>query len=69
VPGHYNRDHQAFIEYQQNSQSLEAFAAWQARWVDSVHSSADYLALLGEERAAGLRLKIHAWSEVVDYGY
>ena len=69
VPGYYNRDHQAFIEYQQNSKTPAAFAAWQARWVDGVHTSADYLALLGEERAAGLRLKEHAWSETVDYGY
>jgi glutaconate CoA-transferase subunit A len=69
VPGYYNRDHQAFIEYQQSSKTPEAFAAWQARWVDGVRSSADYLALLGEERIAGLRLTTHVWSEVVDYGY
>ncbi|MBI1877732.1 MAG: CoA transferase subunit A [Chloroflexi bacterium] len=69
VPGHYNRDHNAFIEYQQNSKTPAAFAAWQTGWVDGVHNSADYLALLGEERVAGLRLKTHAWSETVDYGY
>lgn len=69
VPGYYNRDHQAFIEYQQHSTTPVAFAAWQARWVDGVHHSQDYLALLGEERAAGLRLKTHVWSESVDYGY
>jgi glutaconate CoA-transferase subunit A len=68
VPGYYNRDHQAFIEYQQNSKTPERFAAWQTHWVDEVHSSADYLALLGE-RIAGLKLKTHAWSEAVDYGY
>jgi glutaconate CoA-transferase, subunit A len=69
VPGYYNRDHQAFIEYQQNSKTPNIFAAWQARWVDEVHTSADYLALLGTERVAGLMLKTHAWSEAVDYGY
>jgi glutaconate CoA-transferase subunit A len=69
VPGYYNRDHQAFIEYQQNSKTPEAFTAWQSRWVDGVRSSEDYLAVLGKERAAGLRLKTHAWSEAVDYGY
>jgi glutaconate CoA-transferase subunit A len=69
VPGYYNRDHQAFIDYQQHSKTPEAFAAWQARWVDGVQTSADYLALLGANRAAELRLQTHAWSEAVDYGY
>jgi glutaconate CoA-transferase subunit A len=69
VPGNYNRDHQAFIEYQQNSKTPAAFAAWQARWVDGVRTSSDYLTLLGEDRIAGLSLKTHAWSETVDYGY
>ncbi len=69
VPGYYNRDHQAFIDYRRHSQSAELFAAWQARWVDGVNRSADYLALLGEERMAGLALKHHLLSEAVDYGY
>jgi glutaconate CoA-transferase subunit A len=69
VPGCYNRDHQAFLDYQRDSQTPEAFANWQARWVDGVRSSGDYVALLGEERIAGLRLKKHALAEAVDYGY
>ena len=69
VPGYYNRDHQAFLDYQQNSKTPAIFAAWQAQWVDGVGHNADYLALLGEKRIAGLRLKTHAWSEAVDYGY
>jgi len=69
VPGHYNRDHQMFLDYQEESQTPEAFARWQARWVDGVRSSEDYLARLGEERVAGLRLKHHAPAETVDYGY
>ena len=69
VPGYYNRDHQAFLDYQRDSQTPEAFANWQARWVDGVRNSGDYVALLGEERIAGLRLKKHALAEAVDYGY
>lgn len=69
APGYYNRDHQTFIEYQQASKMPEAFAAWQVRWVDGVRGSADYLALLGENRVAGLALKTHVWSVAVDYGY
>ena len=69
VPGYYNRDHQAFLDYQESSQTPEAFAQWQARWVDGARSDKDYLALLGEKRVAGLRLKHHAPAEAVDYGY
>lgn len=69
VPGYYNRDHQAFLDYQRDSQTPEAFAKWREKWVEGVRSSDDYLALLGEERIAGLRLKNHALAEAVDYGY
>lgn len=69
VPGYYNRDHQAFIDYRSNSKTPELFARWQARWVDAVKSSQDYQKLLGEARLAGLALKEHVLSEPVDYGY
>ncbi|HET7088506.1 MAG TPA: CoA-transferase [Anaerolineae bacterium] len=69
VPGHYNRDHQMFLDYQEESQTPEAFAQWQARWVDGVRGYEDYLARLGEERVVGLRPKHHAPAEIVDYGY
>ncbi len=69
VPGFYNRDHQAFIEYQRDSKTPAAFTAWQSKWVDGVQSAADYASLLGKERVAGLALKSHAYSEVVDFGY
>jgi glutaconate CoA-transferase subunit A len=69
VPGHYNRDHQSYFDYQQDSKTPPAFAAWQARWVDGIRHPDDYLALLGEARLASLRLTTHAWSEAVDYGY
>ncbi len=69
VPGYYNRDHQAFIDYRESSKTPEVFAKWQTRWVDSVQSSDDYLNLLGKERTTKLSLKNHVLSEVVDYGY
>lgn len=69
APGYYNRDHQAFIDYQQSSRTPERFAGWQARWVDGVHSSQDYQALLNPARKEELALKTHVWSEAVDYGY
>ncbi len=69
VPGYYNRDHQAFIDYRNQSKTQELFAAWQNCWVDSVHSSREYLDLLGKKRVADLALKHHVMSEPVDYGY
>lgn len=69
VPGYYNRDHQAFIDYRNESKTPEVFTHWRTRWVDSVKSSSDYLNLLGNERVAGLALKNNALSEAVDYGY
>jgi glutaconate CoA-transferase subunit A len=69
VPGYYNRDHQAFIDYRATSRTAEDFAVWQAQWVDAVNNSADYLRLLGSERVAELALKHHAYSEVADFGY
>jgi len=69
VPGYYNRDHQAFLDYQRDSPTPEAFANWQTKWVDGVRNMDDYLTLLGEERVAGLKLKKHALAEAADYGY
>lgn len=66
VPGYYNRDHQAFIDYQSESRTPEAFAAWRAKWVDS---GEEYLPLLGDERVNSLRLRRRAPAEAVDYGY
>jgi glutaconate CoA-transferase subunit A len=69
VPGHYNRDHDAFLAYQETNKSPQTHAQWQAQWVDGVKSSSDYLALLGEERMAELRVKVRAETAVADYGY
>jgi glutaconate CoA-transferase subunit A len=69
VPGCYNRDHQAFIDYRNSSKTVEAFAEWQRFWVDSVGNSEDYTRLLGRERTDALKLKHHLYSEPVDYGY
>ncbi|MDP3286107.1 MAG: CoA-transferase, partial [Desulfobacterales bacterium] len=69
VPGYYNRDHDAFIEYRNESKTSEAFEKWLRLWVDNVKSSDDYLRLLGKERILKLELKKHMLSEPVDYGY
>ncbi len=69
VPGYYNRDHQAFIDYRRDSRTPEAFARWRAHWVDPVRRPEDYMGCLGVERMQALGLTQHVLSEPVDYGY
>jgi len=69
VAGCYNRDHQAFIDYRDQSQTAAAFAGWRRQWVDSVRTPEDYLDRLGSERMNSLRLKHHVYSEPADFGY
>ena len=69
VPGYYNRDHQMFIDYRNQSKTSELYGDWKKRWVDNVHDHQDYLELMGPERVAGLAIKNHVYAETVDYGY
>ena len=69
VPGYYNRDHQAFIDYRNQSQTPDDFARWQNQWIDAVHTAQDYTKLLGDQRMAELSIKNHDFSKPVDYGY
>ncbi|UCD78368.1 MAG: CoA transferase subunit A [Desulfobacterales bacterium] len=69
VPGHYNRDHRAFIDYRNGSKTPELFADWQKAWVDCIQGPEAYMDFLGKERLEGLAIKNHDWAEPVDYGY
>jgi glutaconate CoA-transferase subunit A len=69
VPGYYNRDHQAFLDYRDASRSAESFAQWRQQWVEAARDLEGYLRLLGPERLEALRLQHHLYSEPVDYGY
>ncbi len=69
VAGYYNRDHQMFIDYRNESKTPELYAAWKKHWVDPVHNHQDYLDILGEERMAALAIRNHVFSEAADYGY
>ena len=69
VPGFYNRDHQVFIDYRNQSKTPEQFAQWQNRWIDDVRDHVQYMKLLGRKRLEALGIKNHDWSEPVDYGY
>ncbi len=68
-PGYYNRDHQAFLDYQRDSKTPAAFAAWLEQWVMGVGSHDGLLARLGQARLASLILRHHVLTEAADYGY
>ncbi len=69
VPGHYNRDHEFFLDYARQSKTPPEFAQWQSEWIDGLPTSSDYLALLGEARMAELRIKQQALTAIADFGY
>jgi glutaconate CoA-transferase subunit A len=69
VPGHYNRDHRAFLDYSDASKSPEGFEQWKMQWIDAVECAEDYRRFLGEERVAGLLIRRHLYSAPADFGY
>jgi glutaconate CoA-transferase, subunit A len=69
VPGYYNRDHQAFLDYREDSLTPKKFSEWIDHWVDGVRDPSEYIDLLGGERMGQLAIKRHAPSAIVDYGY
>lgn len=69
VPGYYNRDHQAFIDYRDDSSSPEKYAVWQRRWIEDCQEQNDYRRMLGADRRDKLAITHHVWSEPVNYGY
>ncbi len=69
VPGCYNRDHQAFIDYRNQSKTSGEFQRWRTKWIDNTASREEYMELLGGNRMSELSLKHHLKSEPADYGY
>ena len=69
VTGYYNRDHQAFIDYQQGSKDAAQFSHWRRRWIDTVTSPSERLERIGRQRREELSITHHLQSEPVDYGY
>jgi glutaconate CoA-transferase subunit A len=69
VPGHYNRDHQMFIDYRNQSRTARDYTQWRQKWVEGIETSDDYLDRLGPERTQSLSLTAHVISEGADFGY
>ncbi len=69
MQGYYNRDHEKYITYHQESRKREEYLKWLEQWVLGVKDREEYLTLLGEERLKSLLVKRHRKSLPVDYGY
>src|SRR3981189_3772212 len=69
VQGYYGRDHAFFHEYHDQTRELDGFEQWIKTWVAEVSSRDSYLKRLGETRAHSLRVREHALSVPVDFGF
>lgn len=69
LPGYYNRDHQAFIEYRDASRTPEGFKKWYHTWIENCADRKHWEKTVTAERLSQAALKQHAYSEKVDYGY
>ncbi len=69
MPGHYNRDHAVFLDYQTQSRTPELFASWMNQWIRSISSIHQYAETLGDAYLSRLSITHHDYSEPVDYGY
>lgn len=69
MQGYYNRDHEKYMTYHQESRDREGYLKWLEKWVLGVKDREEYLKLLGEEKMNSILVKHHRKSLPVDYGY
>jgi glutaconate CoA-transferase subunit A len=69
VQGYYGRDHAFFHEYHDQTRELDGFERWIRHWVTEVSSRDAYLKRLGQARSESLRVRNHALSAPVDFGF
>src|SRR5260370_5739501 len=69
VQGYYGRDHAFFHEYHDQTRELDGFERWIKHWVTEVPSRDSYMKRLGDSRADGFRVREHALSVPVDFGF
>ena len=69
IQGYYNRDHEYYITYHNESKDRNGCLKWFEIWVLGVKDRSEYLELLGEKKIRSLLLKHHRKSIPVDYGF
>ena len=68
MQGYYNRDHEKYVIYHQESRDRRGYLKWLKKWVLGVRGRSDYLQKLGGEDRKALLVKRHRRSIPVDYG-
>lgn len=68
APGYYNRDHDAFLDYRNQTVKESGFDQWMAEWVTETGDLDGYRARVGEKRIAELQIKQPAPSVAADFG-
>ncbi len=69
MQGYYNRDHEKYTTYHQESKERKGYLKWLEQWVLGVRDREGYLRVLGEGKMKSLLVKRHRKSLPVDYGY
>lgn len=69
LQGYYNRDHEYYITYHNQSRDRGSYLKWLETWVLGMEDRKEYLRYLGEEKMKSLLVKHHRKSIPVDYGY
>ncbi len=67
--GKYNRDHQHYTEYHEQTRKRDEFLQWVERWVFGVSDRSEYCKLLGDDRLETLAVKQSALAAETDFGY
>jgi glutaconate CoA-transferase subunit A len=69
VQGYYDRDHEEYIHYHQESRERDGYLKWLEARVLGVRDRKEYLKLVGEHKIRSLLVKRHRKSVPVEYGY
>lgn len=69
VQGYYNRDHEVYMSYHDESRDRDGYLKWLEKWVFGVKDRKEYLKLVGEEKTKFLLVKRHRKSIPVDFGF
>lgn len=69
MPGYYNRDHDYYHQYHEESRTVEGFSRWLQEWVWGMEEGEKYLQKLGGAKIAQIRAQGHRYSVGADFGY
>jgi len=69
VQGYYDRDHDHFVRYHEESRTEKGFTKWLDRWILRPRNRTEYVNLVGHERFQRLQVERSHQAFPVEYGY